>query len=72
MVNSQIQQIIDNIEERIQGCNILRWILEAKVTGSPINHSFYYSHGYDEREIRIGLDLIEIYLILKKQIDKAI
>lgn len=70
MENSQIRQVMNNIEGNIQRCDILKWVLEAKTKGKPIDYSLYYSRGYKDDEIRIGAELVEMYLILKDYIEK--
>ncbi len=69
MENRQIHDIIRNIERNISKCDILKGILNAKIDGQKIDYNCYYDKGYTHEEVRIGAELIDLYLKLKGHID---
>lgn len=70
MDDRQIHEIIKNIENNISKCDILNGILCAKIDGQNIDYDGYYDRGYTHEEVRIGAELVELYLKLKGHIDK--
>lgn len=70
MDDRQIHEIIKNIENNISKCDILNGILCAKIDGQNIDYDGYYVRGYTHEEVRIGAELVELYLKLKGHIDK--
>ena len=70
MDDRQIHEIIKNIENNISKCDILNGILCAKIDGQNIDYDGYYVRWYTHEEVRIGAELVELYLKLKGHIDK--
>jgi len=68
--NKQIHEIIKNIENNISKCDILSGILCARIGGQNIDYDGYYNRGYTQEEVRIGAELVDLYLKLKGHIDK--
>ncbi len=70
MENRQIREIIKRIENNISKCDILNGILNAKIDDQAIDYSCFHDRGYTHEEVRIGAELVELYLKLKGHIDK--
>lgn len=68
--NRQIDQVIKNIESNIQRCEVLRNVLKSKIAGDSIDYNWYLNRGYKDEEVKIGAELIDLYLILKNYINK--
>jgi len=66
--NRQIQDVIRNIENNIAKCSILKGVLEAKKAGYSIDYNRYHDKGYSHEEVRIGAELVDLYLKLKDHI----
>lgn len=68
--NRQIYQVIVNIENNIEKCEVLKWVLKAKMAGDSIDYNWYQNKGYSHKEVRVGAELVDLYLKLKDHIDK--
>lgn len=71
MENRQIDQVIRNIENNIEKCEVLKGVLKTKIAGDSIDYSWYHNKGYSDEEVKVGAELVDLYLKLKSYIDKA-
>lgn len=70
MEKKQIYQVITSIQNNIEKCDILRSILKSRLVGDSVDYTGYYSKGYKHEEIKIGIDLVDLYIKLKNYIDR--
>lgn len=69
MEKNQIETIIKSIEGNIKKCEVLRHLLESKNSGIDIDFSWYLSRGYSENQVKVGEELVDLYLKLKVHIN---
>lgn len=71
-MNEQMTKTIENIEKNISHCYILNRLLdEIRKNGGSIDYEHFYNNGYDKYEVYLGVQLIELYMMLKKCIDQV-
>jgi hypothetical protein len=66
----QMDQVISSIENNIKKCDILNNVLKSKMAGEAIDFNWYYKRGYSEKQVSIGVELIDLYLKLRNYLDK--
>lgn len=66
----QIDQVIRNIESNIENCEVLRGVLSTKIAGDTIDYNWYHDKGYNDEEVKVGAELVDLYLKLKIYIDR--
>lgn len=71
MEDRQIDQVIANIENNIERCDVLRGLLKVKIAGDSIDYDWYNSRGYKVDEIKMGSDLVDLYMKLKNHVDRS-
>lgn len=64
----EANDIMDNINSNIQKCHILKQVLSDKMTYGNIDYNWYHDNGYGNEEIKIGEELVDLYIILKNYI----
>jgi len=64
-------EALEKVERRIRQCSILSELLDDRTIGVEIDYSKYRRQGYDEEDIKVGLELINIYLLLREYSSKA-
>jgi len=70
-MNDQLTKTIKNIENNIKRCYILNKLLdEMHKNGGLIDYEHFYDKGYDRYEVYLGIQLIELYMMLKKCIEQ--
>ncbi len=63
-MDSDITYILDGIREKIENCDILSYILENRVNSTNVDMDIYKRQGYTKEEIKIGIELIDLYITL--------
>jgi hypothetical protein len=67
----QMDQVISSIEKNIKKCDILNNVLRTKMAGEAIDFNWYYKRGYSEKEVLVGVELIDLYLKLRNYLSKT-
>ncbi|MGI5850475.1 MAG: hypothetical protein GX340_05945 [Clostridiales bacterium] len=71
MEDRQMDQVISSIEKNIKKCDILNNVLRTKMAGEAIDFNWYYKRGYSEKEVLVGVELIDLYLKLRNYLSKT-
>ena len=65
-MNDQMLNVIASIESHIKECCVLADLLDDKLQYTTIDVAKYTSRGYTEEEVKVGVDLIELYMAVKE------
>jgi len=67
-MNEELIKTIQNIEKNISSSDILSHLLENMKNGDDnmIDYHDLYDKGYSDNEIHLGVELLDLYLMLKK------
>lgn len=64
-------EALEKVERRIRQCSILSELLNDRTIGMEIDYNKYRRLGYCDEDIEVGLELINIYLLLREYSAKA-
>lgn len=65
-MNEEIWKVLNNIEMRLQQCNILSQLLDVKQKGIDVDYERHFREGYTRDEVLVGEDLVDLFLKLKE------
>lgn len=70
-MNEQVAKTIENIEKNISHCYILNRLLEQmNKNDGLIDYEHFYDKGYGREEVYLGAQLIELYMMLKRCVER--
>lgn len=64
-------EALEKVEKHIHQCSVLSELLNDRTIGVEIDYSKYRRRGYCDEDINVGLELINIYLLLREYGSKA-
>lgn len=65
-MDEKVTKAISSIERHIHECAILSQLLEDRSKHKSVDYSKYTIQGYTEDEISTGIELVDLFLQLKK------